>query len=94
MDQVKTSWISKLVSGAQLDAQAATALMNFGSRGGPFEIEIDHGSAIWHALKVKPFGHRVSADLLTSGTHVIVMRRAGLLEGGADPRREGVALGD
>jgi gamma-glutamyltranspeptidase/glutathione hydrolase len=78
----------------QLDAQAATALMNFGSRGGPFEIEIDHGSAIWHALKVKPFGHRVSADLLTSGTHVIVMRKAGLLEGGADPRREGVALGD
>ena len=30
-------------------------------------------SAIWHALKVKPYGHRVSADLLTSGTHAIVM---------------------
>jgi gamma-glutamyltranspeptidase/glutathione hydrolase len=30
----------------QLDPQAATALMNFGSRGGPFEIEIDHPSAI------------------------------------------------
>ena len=29
-------------------------------------------SAVWHALKVKPYGHRVSADLLTSGTHVIV----------------------
>ena len=78
----------------QLDAQAATALMNFGSRGGPFEIEIDHGSAIWHALKMKPFGHRVSADLLTSGTHVIVVRKDGTLEGGADPRREGVARGD
>ena len=65
----------------QLDAQAATALMNFGSRGGPFEIEIDHGSAIWHALKVKPYGHRVSADLLTSGTHVIVMRKAGAARG-------------
>ena len=78
----------------QLDAQAATALMNFGSRGGAFEIEIDHPSAIWHALKVKPYGHRVSADLLTSGTHAIVVRRDGLLEGGADPRREGVARGD
>ncbi|MBO0740792.1 MAG: gamma-glutamyltransferase family protein [Hyphomicrobiaceae bacterium] len=77
----------------QLDAQAATALMNFGSRGGPFEIEIDQPSAIWHALKMKPYGHRVSADLLTSGTHVIVVRR-GALEGGADPRREGVARGD
>jgi gamma-glutamyltranspeptidase/glutathione hydrolase len=78
----------------KLDAQAATALMNFGSRGGPFEIEIDHGKAVWHALKVKPYGHRVSADLLTSGTHAIVLRGPGRLEGGADPRREGVARGD
>jgi gamma-glutamyltranspeptidase/glutathione hydrolase len=78
----------------KLDAQAATALMNFGSRGGAFEIEIDHASAIWHALKVKPYGHRVSADLLTSGTHAIVIRKDGVLEGAADPRREGVALGD
>ncbi|HSR82411.1 MAG TPA: gamma-glutamyltransferase [Hyphomicrobiaceae bacterium] len=78
----------------QLDAQAATALMNFGSRGGPFEIEIDQPSAIWHALKMKPYGHRVSADLLTSGTHAILVRQDGTLEGGADPRREGVARGD
>jgi len=78
----------------RLDAQAATALMNFGSRGGPFEIEIDQPSAIWHALKVKPYGHRVRADLLTSGTHAIVVRQDGTLEGGADPRREGVARGD
>jgi gamma-glutamyltranspeptidase/glutathione hydrolase len=78
----------------QLDAQAATALMNFGSRGGAFEIEIDQPSAIWHALKVKPYGHRVSAELLTSGTHLIVVRKDGTLEGGADTRREGVARGD
>jgi gamma-glutamyltranspeptidase/glutathione hydrolase len=78
----------------KLDAQAAVDLMNFGSRGGPFEIEIDHASAIWHALKVKPYGHRVSADLLTSGTHAIVVRKGGVLEGGADPRREGIARGD
>ena len=78
----------------KLDAQSAAALMNFGSRGGPFEIEIDQASAIWHALKVKPYGHRVSSDLLTSGTHVIVRRADGTLEGGADPRREGIARGD
>ena len=78
----------------KLDAQAATALMNFGSRGGAFEIEIDQPSAIWHALKMKPYGHLVSADLLTSGTHVIVVRASGVIEGGADPRREGLAQGD
>jgi gamma-glutamyltranspeptidase / glutathione hydrolase len=78
----------------KLDAQAATGLMNFGSRGGAFEIEVDQASAIWHALNVKPYGHRISADLLTSGTQVIVRRPDGTLQGGADPRREGVARGD
>jgi gamma-glutamyltranspeptidase / glutathione hydrolase len=78
----------------KLDAQEASALMNFGSRGGAFEIEIDHASALWHALKVKPYGHRISADLLTSGTHVIIIEPDGSLRGGADPRREGVARGD
>ena len=78
----------------KLDAQAALDLMNFGSRGGAFEIEVDHASAVWHALKVKPYGHRVSADLLTSGTQVILFRPDGTLQGGADPRREGVAKGE
>jgi gamma-glutamyltranspeptidase / glutathione hydrolase len=78
----------------KLDPQEATALMNFGSRGGAFEIEIDRAEAVWHALKVKPYGHRISADLLTSGTHVIVLEPGGTLRGGADPRREGVARGD
>jgi gamma-glutamyltranspeptidase/glutathione hydrolase len=78
----------------KLDAQAALDLMNFGSRGGAFEIEVDHASAVWHALKVKPYGHRVSADLLTSGTQAIIFRPDGTLQGGADPRREGVAKGE
>jgi gamma-glutamyltranspeptidase/glutathione hydrolase len=78
----------------KLDAQQTASLMNFGSRGGPFEIEIDQRAALWHALKMKPYGHRISTDLLNSGTHVIVRRKDGLLEGGADPRREGVARGD
>jgi gamma-glutamyltranspeptidase / glutathione hydrolase len=78
----------------KLDAQAATGLMNFGSRGGPFEIEVDQPAAIWHALNVKPYGHPISVDLLTSGTQVIVRRPDGTLQGGADPRREGVARGD
>ena len=78
----------------KLDAQAAVSLMNFGNRGGPFEIEIDHRSALWHALKLRPYGHRIRADYQNSGAHAIVVRQGGRLEGGADPRREGVARGD
>jgi gamma-glutamyltranspeptidase/glutathione hydrolase len=78
----------------KMDAQQAASLMNFGSRGGAFEIEIDQRAALWHALKMKPYGHTISVDLLNSGTHVIVVRKDGRLEGGADPRREGVARGD
>jgi len=78
----------------KLDAQAAVSLMNFGSRGGPLEIEVDHRSALWHGLKMRPYGHRISADFLNSGAHAIVVRPNRHLEGGADPRREGVARGE
>jgi gamma-glutamyltranspeptidase/glutathione hydrolase len=90
----------------ELDAQSAAALVNFGSRGGPFEIEYDQATSweallrpwlstpsLWLALRVKPFGHRIAPDLMTSGLHIVVVRDHGL-EGGADPRREGVARGD
>lgn len=75
-----------------LDAQAAAALPNFGDRGRGFEIEQGRGGA-GLALRLQAMGHRVRADKMTSGLHIIV-RRDGRLEGGADPRREGVALGD
>ncbi len=91
----------------EMDAQAAAALVNFGSQGRGFELESTTasaydvltrpwawGSTIWQALRLKPFGHRIDFDLMTSGTHIIVRRGPTHLEGGADPRREGVALGD
>ncbi|MBO0766611.1 MAG: gamma-glutamyltransferase, partial [Hyphomicrobiaceae bacterium] len=78
----------------KLDAQSAVSLMNFGSRGGPFEIEVGSPSALWNALAMRRYGHRIRANDLESGTHVIVVRAAGRLEGGADPRREGVARGE
>ena len=78
----------------RLDAQATVSLMNFGSRGGPFVIEIDHRSAVWKALELRPLGHRIKADYQNSGAHAIVLRGDGRLEGGADPRREGVARGE
>ena len=89
-----------------MDAQAAAALVNFGSRGGPFEIEYDaamswqallrpwlSAPSLLHALRMRAFGHAVMPDLMTSGLHIIAVGPKGL-EGGADPRREGVALGD
>jgi gamma-glutamyltranspeptidase/glutathione hydrolase len=78
----------------KLDAQEAVSLMNFGSRGGPLEIEMGHPSAVWHALRMRPYGHRISADVLESGMHAIVLRPNRSLEGGADPRREGIARGE
>lgn len=77
----------------QMTAQEAVDLINFGSRGGPFEIELAPG-AVWEGLKVKPFGHDVAPDLMTSGTHIVVVRGKARLEGAADPRREGIAIGD
>jgi gamma-glutamyltranspeptidase/glutathione hydrolase len=76
----------------QLDPQAAAALISFGSRGTAFEIEADYAT-VWYALNLRPLGHRIALTLPVSGTHII-RRRGGMLEGGADPRREGLAKGD
>jgi len=75
-----------------MDAQGAAALPNFGDRGRGFEIELSRGAAVT-ALRLQALGHHVRSDAMTSGLHIIV-RRGSRLEGGADPRREGVALGD
>lgn len=75
-----------------LNAQQAAALPNFGSQGGPFIIEYSP-YYVWPAFDLTSYGHVIGNTTMTSGIHTIV-RRAGHLEGGADPRREGVALGD
>ncbi len=75
-----------------MDAQTAADLMNFGSQGHGFEIEVA-GPAVWAGLMLKAFGHAIAPSLMNSGTH-IVTRRGDLLEGAADWRREGAALGD
>jgi gamma-glutamyltranspeptidase/glutathione hydrolase len=75
-----------------LDAQQAAALPNFGSQGGPFLMEYSP-NFVWPAFEMTAYGHAVTSTTMTSGVHTI-MRRDGHLEGGADPRREGVALGD
>ena len=74
-----------------LDAQAATALPNFGSRNGPTELEADTDVAAL-APKLRALGADVAVVELTSGTQVIVRTANGWV-GGADPRREGVVRG-
>jgi gamma-glutamyltranspeptidase/glutathione hydrolase len=75
-----------------LDPQAAIALAHFGSRNGPTELEADSATApLRPALEAR--GHAVRVIEQTSGLHAIA-RAGDRLLGGADPRREGVALGD
>jgi gamma-glutamyltranspeptidase/glutathione hydrolase len=80
-----------------LDAQQTINLPNFGSRNGPTELERGQFSpALIQALKAK--GHEVNEIDMTSGTQAIVRTKDAQgkvsLTGGADPRREGEALGD
>ncbi len=81
----------------ELDIEQAISLPNFGSRNGPTEVEQGRaGRDLLEGLQAR--GHAVREIPMTSGLQGIVRvrlpdgRRA--WAGGADPRREGVALGD
>jgi gamma-glutamyltranspeptidase/glutathione hydrolase len=75
-----------------LDLQRAIRLPNAGSRGGPTELE--HGTGADRlAAGLEALGHEVVVVPLVSGLQGILVTPSGLT-GGADPRREGVALGD
>lgn len=74
------------------DIQSAIALPHWGSRNGPTEIE-EGPSAMTIAASLRALGHETRIGEFTSGLQGIVVTKSGLL-GGADPRREGVALGD
>ncbi|MGE5170058.1 MAG: gamma-glutamyltransferase [Rudaea sp.] len=76
----------------KLDPQAAAALANFGSRNGPTELEAGTPVAAL-APKLEALGHTIRIGPQTSGVQTIVRLPRGLV-GGADPRREGVVMGD
>ncbi|MFS8976757.1 gamma-glutamyltransferase [Cupriavidus necator] len=93
-------YVSKTLVGMldwNMDVQAAIGMGNFGSRNGPTEVEKGLVSpGLVQALQQR--GHQVAEIEMTSGTQAI-MRKQGpdgrtVWAGGADPRREGVALGD
>lgn len=70
----------------------AVALPNFLNRNGPTLLE--RGTAVEAlAAPLEALGHRVGTRTMTSGLHGIRVTPRGF-DGGADPRREGVALGD
>jgi gamma-glutamyltranspeptidase/glutathione hydrolase len=88
-------YVTKAVVGLidwQLDAQQAASLVNFGSQNGPVEIEAGLQGG-WLSFMMWWQRQTVLRLPMTSGLHIIRMTKDGL-EGGADPRREGVALGD
>ena len=75
-----------------LEVQAAVELPNVVNRNGPTTLEAGTAAeALAQPLRAR--GHAVEIEAMTSGLHAI-QRRDGRLYGGADPRREGVALGD
>ena len=79
-----------------LDVQQAIALPNFGSRNGPTELEEGRASAaLVEALQAR--GHEVKVMPQTSGLQGIqrtVREGVPMWFGGADPRREGIVMGN
>jgi gamma-glutamyltranspeptidase / glutathione hydrolase len=75
------------------NAEEAADLPAFGSRNGPFEVEQGTTAETILGPLAAARGEVVKAVDMNTGVHIIV-RRDGHLEGGADHRREGVALGD
>ena len=75
-----------------LDAQQALDLPHHVNRNGPIDLESGTPLVDLEAALVER-GHDVRLRGLNSGLHAVVVTPDGL-EGGADPRREGIALGD
>ncbi|MCG6112592.1 MAG: gamma-glutamyltransferase [Paracoccus sp.] len=73
-----------------MDIQAAIAAPNLVNRFGPMDIEAGLPAALTDGLT--QMGFELNETALTSGLQGIVITPDGL-EGGADPRREGIAIG-
>lgn len=89
------NYVAKTVLGVLdwgLDVQQAIDLPNYGSRN--YQTELETNRSITSLSKeLEQMGHDVAEMDFPSGLHGIVIKSR-LLQGGADPRREGLALGD
>jgi gamma-glutamyltranspeptidase / glutathione hydrolase len=86
----------------KLDAQQATSMVNFGAANSPTtgvggeHPSIDASNSGGNdplIIGLRALGHTVSVAAQSSGVSTIIKTSTGLV-GGADPRREGIALGD
>ena len=75
-----------------MNAQQAIHLPNFGSLNGPTLLEAGRFDAAM-SQELRARGHDVREMQMTSGLQAIERTKTGWF-GGADPRREGVLLGD
>ncbi len=75
-----------------MDIQEAITLPNMLNRFGTYDLE-KGTEAETYAKALTDMGFKVSVQDLNSGVQGIVVEKGGLL-GGADPRREGLVLGD
>jgi len=89
------NYVAKTLVGVldwKLDVQQAISLPNFGSRNR--QTELEQGTPLVRLVKpLEAMGHKVRVQAFPSGVQAIVIDSSGLA-GGADPRREGVAMGD
>ena len=76
----------------QMPLGEALALPHVVNRNGPTDAEPTLDEAALDGLRA--LGHEVKLRDLNSGLHAILIGEDGTLTGAADPRREGVALGD
>src|SRR5918994_839350 len=76
----------------KMDMQAAISMPHLVNRFGPYDLE-KGTAAEGLAADLEALGYKVAVKDLNSGLHGIAIQPSGLT-GGADPRREGVALGD
>jgi gamma-glutamyltranspeptidase/glutathione hydrolase len=75
-----------------LNIQSAINLPHLVNRFGTYDVE-DGTTAMAFEAPLQAFGFKTNARALTSGIHAIAITPDGL-EGGADPRREGIAIGE
>jgi len=75
----------------QLDIQAAIELPHHLNRNGPTELEAGTDLAR-HVADLEALGHEVSLRDMTTGLSGFTIEDD-IIYGGADPRREGIALG-
>ena len=89
------AYVTKVILGVlewKRGVQAAIAAPNYANRNGPTELEANT-PLVGLEDALKRMGHEIEVHPLPGGLQAIAIRPDGL-EGGADPRREGIALGD